>query len=188
MLLSDLSPLIFSGLLFALDSSSIAPPLHLTNSALTVTFRDSGAQAGGRDLCGSLPQVCADVKILRGQYYWEVDVCNSALYRIGKLCGMFVLFTEIHQMIWDCFSVSPKDSSLHKPTQYSVACDYYCTEQKSSSVSVIVSVINTASHWLCSLLQFKMTLFHPTTTRFSLKMSWNQGCDSKTEPVRNREK
>ncbi|KAM9469543.1 uncharacterized protein Hap1MRO34_013974 [Clarias gariepinus] len=70
-----------SGLLFALDSSSIAPPLQLTNSALTVTFRNPGGQA--RDLCASLPQVCADVEILRGQYYWEVDVCNSALYRIG---------------------------------------------------------------------------------------------------------
>lgn len=62
----------------------MAPPLQLTNSALTVTFRDSGVQAGGRDRCASLPQVCADVEILRGQYYWEVDVCNSALYRIGK--------------------------------------------------------------------------------------------------------
>ncbi|XP_026994641.2 uncharacterized protein LOC113637896 [Tachysurus fulvidraco] len=72
-----------SGLHFALDSSSITPPLKLTNSAFTVTFRDSGSQVGARDLCASLPQVCADVEILRGQYYWEVDVCNSALYRIG---------------------------------------------------------------------------------------------------------
>ncbi|TSK67156.1 putative E3 ubiquitin-protein ligase MID2 [Bagarius yarrelli] len=74
-----------SGLYFALDSASIAPPLHLTNSALTVTFRDSSSRARGRDLCAPLPQVCADVKILRGQYYWEVDVCNSALYRIGVI-------------------------------------------------------------------------------------------------------
>ncbi|XP_053502496.1 probable E3 ubiquitin-protein ligase MID2 [Ictalurus furcatus] len=72
-----------SGLLFALDASSITPPLQLTNSALTVTFKDSGTQAGGRDLCASLPHVCADVEIHRGQYYWEVDVCNSTLYRIG---------------------------------------------------------------------------------------------------------
>ncbi|KAG7322219.1 hypothetical protein KOW79_015077 [Hemibagrus wyckioides] len=71
-----------SGLHFALDSSSIAPPLQLTNSTLTVTFRDSASQVRARD-CASLPQVCADVEILRGQYYWEVDVCNSALYRIG---------------------------------------------------------------------------------------------------------
>ncbi|KAK3531622.1 hypothetical protein QTP70_025813 [Hemibagrus guttatus] len=72
-----------SGLHFALDSSTIAPPLQLTNSTLTVTFSDSGSQVGVRDLCASLPQVCADVEILRGQYYWEVDVCNSTLYRIA---------------------------------------------------------------------------------------------------------
>ncbi|XP_035612293.1 uncharacterized protein LOC118371081 [Oncorhynchus keta] len=30
-----------------------------------------------------LPQVCGDVVIVRGQFYWEVDVCNSTLYRIG---------------------------------------------------------------------------------------------------------
>ncbi|KAI5098559.1 hypothetical protein C0J45_10698 [Silurus meridionalis] len=73
-----------SGLLFTLDFSSIDPPLQITNSALTVTFKDSGGQTGARDLCTSLPQVCADVEIRRGQYYWEVDVCNSALYRIGE--------------------------------------------------------------------------------------------------------
>lgn len=32
----------------------------------------------------ALPQVCADVVIAQGQYYWEVDVCNSSIYRIGK--------------------------------------------------------------------------------------------------------
>nr|XP_020442892.1 probable E3 ubiquitin-protein ligase MID2 isoform X2 [Monopterus albus] len=29
--------------------------------------------------------VCADVVIARGQYYWEVDVCNSSMYRIGVI-------------------------------------------------------------------------------------------------------
>lgn len=32
----------------------------------------------------ALPEVCADVVVVRGQYYWEVDVCNSSVYRIGK--------------------------------------------------------------------------------------------------------
>ncbi|XP_076850556.1 E3 ubiquitin-protein ligase Midline-1 isoform X2 [Brachyhypopomus gauderio] len=79
-----------SGLLFALDSASVAPPLQLTNSALTATFRGDttawgnyGDQAGEQDFCTHLPQVCGNVTIHRGQYYWEVDVCNSALYRIG---------------------------------------------------------------------------------------------------------
>ncbi|KAI4881654.1 hypothetical protein NFI96_023697 [Prochilodus magdalenae] len=79
-----------SGLIFALDSSSAAPPLHLTSSALTATFKGDSRPlgiSGGRcrcpDSCAALPQVCGNVAIHRGQYYWEVDVCNSALYRIG---------------------------------------------------------------------------------------------------------
>ncbi|XP_022525256.2 uncharacterized protein LOC103031705 [Astyanax mexicanus] len=79
-----------SGLIFALDSSSAAPPLHLSNSALTATFTgnsspwgDSGDQCRCQDPCAPLPQVCGNVAVHRGQYYWEVDVCNSALYRIG---------------------------------------------------------------------------------------------------------
>ena len=39
----------------------------------------------------ALPQVCADVVIVRGQYYWEVDVCNSSVYRIGETSVKFVL-------------------------------------------------------------------------------------------------
>lgn len=80
-----------SGLIFALDSSSAAPPLYLTNSALTATFRgdsspwdDYGNQCGCLDHCAPLPEVRGNVAIHRGQYYWEVDVCNSAIYRIGK--------------------------------------------------------------------------------------------------------
>lgn len=38
-----------------------------------------------------LPEVCADVVVFRGQYYWEVDVCNSSVYRIGKNSLGFVL-------------------------------------------------------------------------------------------------
>ncbi|XP_036418635.1 uncharacterized protein LOC118802263 [Colossoma macropomum] len=79
-----------SGLIFALDSSSAAPPLHLTSSALTATFRGGsspggnyGNRCGCHDPCAPLPQVCGNVAIHRGQYYWEVDVCNSTLYRIG---------------------------------------------------------------------------------------------------------
>ncbi|XP_072547527.1 uncharacterized protein [Salminus brasiliensis] len=78
------------GLIFALDSSSAVPPLHLSNSALTATFRGNtgpwgsyGEQCRCQDPCAPLPQVCGNVVIHRGQYYWEVDVCNSALYRIG---------------------------------------------------------------------------------------------------------
>ncbi|XP_029923385.1 uncharacterized protein LOC115370497 [Myripristis murdjan] len=31
----------------------------------------------------TLPKVCADVVITWGQYYWEVDVCNSSVYWVG---------------------------------------------------------------------------------------------------------
>ncbi|XP_035239770.1 RING finger protein 39-like [Anguilla anguilla] len=82
------------GLVFSLDPSTAAPPLLLSGSALTVTFQgqDPPAQAAGaaglpvaleRQDPSPLPQVCAALTITRGQFYWEVDVCNSACYRIG---------------------------------------------------------------------------------------------------------
>ncbi|KAJ8410679.1 hypothetical protein AAFF_G00186360 [Aldrovandia affinis] len=79
---------------FSLDPTTAAPPLHLSGSALTVTFQGQGspAQAGRaagfavgleHEEFGPLPQVCAAVIITRGQFYWEADVCNSTCYRIG---------------------------------------------------------------------------------------------------------
>ncbi|XP_045930692.1 uncharacterized protein LOC123986468 isoform X2 [Micropterus dolomieu] len=83
------------GLCFALDPSTVPPSLHLSHSSLTVTYQ-GGSPTGptpdnkvGRSMKSdaeamlALPQVCADVVIARGQYYWEVDVCNSSVYRIG---------------------------------------------------------------------------------------------------------
>ncbi|TDH15222.1 hypothetical protein EPR50_G00029080 [Perca flavescens] len=83
------------GLCFALDPLTIPPSLHLSHSSLTVTYH--GENSPGLPLGNTvrrsmtsdptatlaLPQVCADVVIARGQYYWEVDVCNSSVYRIG---------------------------------------------------------------------------------------------------------
>ncbi|XP_024258917.2 uncharacterized protein LOC112234842 [Oncorhynchus tshawytscha] len=78
---------------------SIPPSLHLFS--LTVTFHGPSppplpSRHHGNRVTGSvtstesqesaphpLPQVCGDVVIIRGQFYWEVDVCNSTLYRIG---------------------------------------------------------------------------------------------------------
>ncbi|XP_031716856.1 uncharacterized protein LOC116390877 [Anarrhichthys ocellatus] len=80
------------GLCFALDPSTIPPSLHLSNSSLTVTHQgesphpdDKARRSTASDpwATPALPQVCADVVIARGQYYWEVDVCNSSVYRIG---------------------------------------------------------------------------------------------------------
>ncbi|XP_033486369.2 uncharacterized protein LOC117259232 [Epinephelus lanceolatus] len=83
------------GLCFALDASTVPPSLHLSNSSLTVTYQgetppglppDSKARrslTSDPGVTPALPQVCADVVIARGQYYWEVDVCNSSVYRIG---------------------------------------------------------------------------------------------------------
>lgn len=71
------------GLVFALDSSRSDSTLRLSSSALTVSVT-------GHVCCErtnqdeGLPQVCGSVSVSRGQYYWEIDVCNSALYRIGK--------------------------------------------------------------------------------------------------------
>lgn len=89
-----------SGLSFALDPSSVPPSLHLSNSLLTVTYRGeclprAGGAAGTKatsdpGVVTALPEVCADVVIARGQYYWEVDVCNSSVYGIGKSLFWFV--------------------------------------------------------------------------------------------------
>ncbi|XP_027900447.1 uncharacterized protein LOC114161393 [Xiphophorus couchianus] len=81
------------GLCFSLDPSSVPPPLRLSNTLLTVTYSDSGSSdlrprirkpALTPDSTVLLPHVSADVIIAQGQYYWEVDVCNSSVYRVGK--------------------------------------------------------------------------------------------------------
>ncbi|XP_033935930.1 probable E3 ubiquitin-protein ligase MID2, partial [Pseudochaenichthys georgianus] len=79
------------GLCFALDSSAVPPSLRLSSaSSLTVTHSDPSPDSGvSRSVTPDpwvalpLPQVCSDVIITGGQYYWEVDVCNSSVYRIG---------------------------------------------------------------------------------------------------------
>ncbi|KAI3354498.1 hypothetical protein L3Q82_019010 [Scortum barcoo] len=83
------------GLCFALDPSAVPPSLHLSNSSLTVTYQGESPPGPPPDkevrrsltsdpgVTQALPHVCADVVIARGQYYWEVDVCNSSIYRVG---------------------------------------------------------------------------------------------------------
>ncbi|KAE8295622.1 hypothetical protein D5F01_LYC06557 [Larimichthys crocea] len=80
------------GLSFALDPSSVPPTLHLSNSLLTITHQgenssdptsDNRSVTSNPEDTPALPQVCANVVIAQGQYYWEVDVCNSSVYRIG---------------------------------------------------------------------------------------------------------
>ncbi|XP_047451018.1 uncharacterized protein LOC125014045 [Mugil cephalus] len=83
------------GLRFALDSSTVPPALHLSNSSLTVSYHEESLPAPlpvkriSTPLMSSNPRacchVCADVVITRGQYYWEVDVCNSSIYMIGVI-------------------------------------------------------------------------------------------------------
>lgn len=83
-----------SGLRFALDPASVPASLRLSNSSLTVTYhggdppspppRNDGGGTASSDPGFTLPEACADVIIGGGQYYWEVDVCNSSVYRIGR--------------------------------------------------------------------------------------------------------
>ncbi|KAL0973359.1 hypothetical protein UPYG_G00202430 [Umbra pygmaea] len=79
-----------SGLKFSLKPSTTAPSLHLSTSCLTVTFRGPSPQPPQvteslmrPESYKPLPQLCGDVVIVRGQFYWEVDVSNSMHYRIG---------------------------------------------------------------------------------------------------------
>ncbi|XP_077467793.1 SPRY domain-containing protein 4 [Stigmatopora argus] len=83
------------GLHFALDPRTAPPSLHLSNSSLTVTYQVAISidplpnnirrlmMTSDPSVTNYLPQVCADVVITQGQYYWEVEVCNSSLYKIG---------------------------------------------------------------------------------------------------------
>ncbi|XP_034023690.1 uncharacterized protein LOC117508139 [Thalassophryne amazonica] len=84
------------GLRFSLDPSNIPPSLHLSNSFLTVTYQaesllispkanwvDRSRVTFEPKVALDLPQVYADVVIAVGQYYWEVDVFNSSIYRVG---------------------------------------------------------------------------------------------------------
>ncbi|XP_066565151.1 probable E3 ubiquitin-protein ligase MID2 [Amia ocellicauda] len=86
------------GLLFTLDPQTAPPLLRVSPSGLTVTFLEQthldccyrGTEAVSENQRAEpphLPQVCAGVCINRGQFYWEVDVYNSASYRIG-LCSV----------------------------------------------------------------------------------------------------
>ncbi|XP_061638683.1 uncharacterized protein LOC133482508 [Phyllopteryx taeniolatus] len=83
------------GLKFALDQATAPPSLLLSNSFLTVTYQEAISFAplpnkikklmmtSDPGVMVYLPQVCADVVIAQGQYYWEVEVCNSSVYKIG---------------------------------------------------------------------------------------------------------
>ncbi|CAG06380.1 unnamed protein product [Tetraodon nigroviridis] len=82
----------FHGLRFALDPASVPPCLRLSHSSLTITYQGEdpssppphshGGGSASSDPGFTLPEACADVIIGRGQYYWEVEVCNSSVYRI----------------------------------------------------------------------------------------------------------
>ncbi|KAK7882804.1 hypothetical protein WMY93_028978 [Mugilogobius chulae] len=70
------------GLRFGLDSSHIPSAIHLSSSSMTATY-EAKKQPKAPGSVFSLPVLRGDVVIRQGQYYWEVDVCNSVLYRIG---------------------------------------------------------------------------------------------------------
>lgn len=117
------------GLCFALDPSTVPPSLYLSHSSLTVTYQ-GGSPTGptpdnkvGRSMKSdaeamlALPQVCADVVIARGQYYWEVDVCNSSVYRIGENSLEFVLvgWMPVCLLLPETLTVSQQDCACLSP-------------------------------------------------------------------------
>ncbi|XP_061137201.1 uncharacterized protein LOC133155705 [Syngnathus typhle] len=83
------------GLHFSLDPVTAHPSVHLSNSSLTVTYQKDISpdllpknvkrvmMTSDPRVMAYLPQVYANVVIAHGQYYWEVEVCNSSLYKIG---------------------------------------------------------------------------------------------------------
>lgn len=117
------------GLCFALDPSTIPPSLHLSNSSLTVTYQGESPPGPPPDkmvrrsmisdpgVALALPQAHADVVIARGQYYWEVDVCNSSVYRIGKNSLEFVLvgLMPVCLLLPETLAVSQQDCACLGP-------------------------------------------------------------------------
>lgn len=117
------------GLHFALDhlDASTAPPsLRLSDSSLTVTYHEENppvpAPEGkiGRPVMtsdpGTLHHIRADVVIARGQYYWEVEVCNSSIYKIGKNNNLI-----IHGTHRKTHTVS-KSVALQLPSSFLLCC------------------------------------------------------------------
>lgn len=114
------------GLSFALDPSSVPPTLHLSNSLLTITHQgenssdptsDNRSVTSNPEDTPALPQVCANVVIAQGQYYWEVDVCNSSVYRIGEDSLEFVLIGSMPMrlLLPESLTVSQQDCACLIP-------------------------------------------------------------------------
>ncbi|KAK1162399.1 E3 ubiquitin-protein ligase TRIM50-like [Acipenser oxyrinchus oxyrinchus] len=81
---------------FKLDPHSAHPCVRVSPTGLTVRYLEQGSlelgcsshghQVGADAACSSLlPCVLADISMDWGLCYWEVDVCNSRFYRIGRL-------------------------------------------------------------------------------------------------------
>ena len=117
------------GIRFLLDPSTVPPSLHLSNSSLTITYQGESPPVPPPDnklrrlltsdpgVTLALPEVCADVVIARGQYYWEVDVCNSSVYRIGKNSLEFVEVGSMpaNLLLPETLSVSQQDCTCSGP-------------------------------------------------------------------------
>lgn len=116
-----------TGLCFALDPATVPPSLHLSNSSLTITCQgenppgpppdDKVRRSRYADPDFTPPEVCGDVIVARGQYYWEVDVCNSSVYRIGKNSLSFALVGLMPALLLfpeTCTISQQADLSSHK--------------------------------------------------------------------------
>lgn len=118
------------GLCFALDPSTVHPSLRLSNASLTVTYQGPPhGEVKRSKATPALPQARADVVIARGQYYWEVDVCNSSMYRIGE--SLCCLDQSVCSLLPESLSISQQDcaclsSHLHTHT-------HTCTRRQTTS-------------------------------------------------------
>ncbi|KAM8904369.1 chordin-like [Spinachia spinachia] len=132
-----------SGLRFALDASNVPPSLVLSNFSLTVTYQGESQGARRSTTCDPLPQVSANVVIARGQYYWEVDVCNSSVYRIGCSFGgrFYSLEDTWHPDLGEPFGVMHcvqcHCETVSLVTLYTFI--YVCTVCHKSSVCILMS-------------------------------------------------
>lgn len=119
------------GLRFALDPSTAPPGLHLSSSSLTVSYHEESIPTPPSEnnirmsAMSSNPRACchvrADVVITRGQYYWEVDVCNSSSYMTGKSSPEFVSLGSVPECLLfpEILTISQQDHAcLNHTSEY----------------------------------------------------------------------
>lgn len=174
------------GLHFALDhlDASTAPPsLRLSDSSLTVTYHEENPPVPApegkirRPVMtsdpGTLHHIRADVVIAQGQYYWEVEVCNSFIYKIGKKSFEFVLVGLMPAclMLPEILTISQQDRVCSDLCSHEPA--YTQTHLQTQTHGDVINSLHTSQcqHFLSSLTDnWQLVMQHCVQMSLALKL------------------